>query len=153
MGWLDLRFPPLVVALAIAGLMRMLATAVPVGRYSVPLGPTAALAVVALAAVVGCLAVATVWRAGSTIDPHRPHMSKFLVTGGIYRVTRNPMYLSLVLLLAAWAMAQPSWSALVGPPLLALYLGKFQIAPEERALTDRFGEEYWDYCSRVRRWL
>ena len=92
-------------------------------------------------------------RAQTTINPLRPTNASSLVTSGVYRFTRNPMYLGLLLLLLGWSVYLSSVVALVGPVFLVLYLGRFQIAPEERALTAKFGKDYLDYTSRVRRWL
>jgi protein-S-isoprenylcysteine O-methyltransferase Ste14 len=76
-----------------------------------------------------------------------------LVTGGIYRYTRNPMYVGLVFVLVGWAAFLASLWTLVGPLACALYLQRFQIEPEERVLGERFGAAYADYAASVRRWL
>ncbi|AKS43374.1 methyltransferase family protein [Wenzhouxiangella marina] len=92
-------------------------------------------------------------RVGTTVDPTRPEGASSLVVTGIYRFTRNPMYLGFVLLLAAWAFRLGSLWALVTVPLCMLWLSRFQIVPEERALRERFGADFDIYCRRVRRWL
>jgi protein-S-isoprenylcysteine O-methyltransferase Ste14 len=89
----------------------------------------------------------------TTINPLKPASASTLVTGGIYRFTRNPMYLGLATLLLAWAIYLGSLAALAALPLFILYMNRFQIAPEERALEARFGAEYIAYRARVRRWL
>ena len=83
----------------------------------------------------------------------KPQTTSSLVCSGIYRVTRNPMYLGLVFVLVAWAVFLSSAWALLGPMAFALYMNRFQIAPEERVLSSMFGASYSDYLSRVRRWL
>jgi protein-S-isoprenylcysteine O-methyltransferase Ste14 len=92
-------------------------------------------------------------RAGTTPDPVHVDRASTLVTTGVYAWTRNPMYVGLTLLLCAWAcvLAAP-WTA-AGPPLFAAYITRFQILPEERALSERFGEAYAAYLRRVRRWI
>ena len=95
----------------------------------------------------------TIRRAGSTIDPTRPAAASALVTGGPFRISRNPMYVGFTLMLLAWAAWLQSPWALAGPVLFALYLGRWQIVPEERALRAKFGAAYADYEARVRRWL
>ena len=82
-----------------------------------------------------------------------PDRSAALVAGGIYRSSRNPMYLGFLLLLAAWACWLANPLALAGLPAFVLYLNRFQIAPEERALRARFGDAYDGYARAVRRWL
>lgn len=89
----------------------------------------------------------------TTINPLDPNKSKKLVTDGFYKFTRNPMYLGLVFFLAAITV----WvSALLGPLFIMLFIYVMthsQIKAEEKALTEIFGQDYIDYCQRVRRWL
>src|SRR6185436_8035975 len=92
-------------------------------------------------------------RARTTVNPMKPESASSLVASGVYRITRNPMYVGLVLVLVAWATFLAAPLALLGPLAFVLYIGRFQIAPEEVALTKRFGTEYADYKAKVRRWL
>lgn len=93
-------------------------------------------------------------RESTTVNPHTPGESSTIVTKGMYRFSRNPMYLGLVLLVAALALWLSSLAALVvGPAFLVLVLTRFQILPEERALSAKFGAEYDAYRNRVRRWI
>jgi protein-S-isoprenylcysteine O-methyltransferase Ste14 len=92
-------------------------------------------------------------RRRTTINPLKPDSASALVTGGIYRFTRNPMYLGSATLLLAWALYLGNVAAFAGVPLFILYMNRFQIAPEERALEARFGAEYLAYRTRVPRWL
>jgi protein-S-isoprenylcysteine O-methyltransferase Ste14 len=92
-------------------------------------------------------------RAQTTINPLRPANASSLVTSGIYRFSRNPMYLGLLLVLIGWALRLSSLPALAGPLIFLLYIRRFQIAPEEEALAARFGKAYSEYTARVRRWL
>jgi protein-S-isoprenylcysteine O-methyltransferase Ste14 len=92
-------------------------------------------------------------RARTTVNPHRPAKATVLVTTGVYRVTRNPMYLGLVFLLVASTVYLSVPLLLFGPLAFVLYIGRFQIRPEERVLAGLFGAEYSRYTSRVRRWL
>jgi protein-S-isoprenylcysteine O-methyltransferase Ste14 len=150
---LDTRIPPPLVAVA-AALLMWLASLV-----TEPLTPgspfTGALALLFTVAGLGCSA-AGLWafsRARTTSNPLKPQEASALVTGGIYRFTRNPMYLGLVLVLVAWAIYLSSLLAVIVVPLFVWYLNRFQIAPEERALSALFREEYSAYGERVRRWL
>ena len=92
-------------------------------------------------------------RARTTVNPLKPETTSALVTSGVYRHTRNPMYLGMLLLLVGWAACLASPAALVGALAFGLYIERFQIRPEERALAALFGGAYADYTSRVRRWL
>ena len=77
-----------------------------------------------------------------------------VVTGGIYRVTRNPMYLGMALVLVGWCVALGTVPGLVvSVTVLVAYLTRFQIVPEERVLTDKFGDDYTAFTHRTRRWI
>jgi protein-S-isoprenylcysteine O-methyltransferase Ste14 len=90
----------------------------------------------------------------TTVNPMRPERASSLVTHGVYRITRNPMYVGMVCLLLAWGLYLAHWPALLAGPLAyVLYLNRFQIAPEERVLLDLFGPSYRSYMGQVRRWL
>ena len=92
-------------------------------------------------------------RAGTTVNPLRPESSRVLVTTGLHRISRNPMYLGHALLLVAWGCWLQHPAALVGTPLYVAYVTRYQILPEERALSTAFGAVYDAYHARVRRWL
>jgi protein-S-isoprenylcysteine O-methyltransferase Ste14 len=118
-----------------------------------PLRWTAAGLVFLIAGAFGLPALRAFRRAGTTIDPVRIDQASALVTTGSYRLTRNPMYVSLVLMLVAWALFLGEPWVWFGPALLALWLDRLQIRPEEDAMATRFGAEYAAYRARVRRWL
>jgi protein-S-isoprenylcysteine O-methyltransferase Ste14 len=111
---------------------------------------------IALAFVGGALDVSGLMafrRAKTTVNPMKPKSASSMVDSGVYRLTRNPMYLGLVFFLCGWAAFLWSWWALLGPFAFAAYISRFQIAPEERALYTLFGAEYLAYKAKVRRWL
>lgn len=90
-------------------------------------------------------------RAGTPVRPTQP--SRALVGDGVYRWTRNPMYLAMLALLAGLGIASDSLWFLIAVPPAALALTGLAIRREERYLEAKFGEAYRDYCRRVRRWL
>jgi protein-S-isoprenylcysteine O-methyltransferase Ste14 len=90
-------------------------------------------------------------RAGTGIVPFSEATQ--LVTGGMYRVTRNPMYLGMALLLAGAACAAGSLTAFLPLPLFVWIITVRFIVGEERFLEAAFGNEYLAYKARVRRWL
>ena len=92
-------------------------------------------------------------RARTTVNPTRPDTASALVATGIYRFTRNPMYLGLFLVLAGWSAYLANAAALAGPLLFALYIDRFQIVPEERALATKFGAAFDTYRRQTRRWI
>jgi protein-S-isoprenylcysteine O-methyltransferase Ste14 len=115
------------------------------GRYAAAV----ALAVVAL--LLGFGALFRFRRAGTNPEPWRPTTA--IVTSGVYRFTRNPMYLGMVLLYAAIAVAADSVVALVLLVPLLVVIRYGVIAREERYLVAKFGDEYRRYQASVRRWL
>ncbi len=101
----------------------------------------------------GLSGIFTFRRARTTINPVQIDQASRVVTHGIYRVTRNPMYVGLTGLLTMWAVHLAVPLAFLGPVVFAAFIHWFQILPEERAMEKKFGREYLDYKSRVRRWL
>ncbi len=92
-------------------------------------------------------------RAQTTVNPSQPTTSSSLVTSGIFQYSRNPMYVGLVCLLLAWVAWQGNLYSLLIIPLFMAYMTRFQIKPEERALTQLFGDAYLAYLQKVHRWL
>ena len=150
---LELKIPPPAVAL-VAGLTMWW-----VSRYGVLEGVPphwrigAALVVASVGAAFDVAGIIAFGRAKTTVNPMKPEKSAALVVSGVYRITRNPMYVGMVFILLAWAVYLASPWALFGPLLFAAYITRFQIKPEERVLAGRFGAEFASYQARVRRWL
>jgi protein-S-isoprenylcysteine O-methyltransferase Ste14 len=92
-------------------------------------------------------------KADTTVNPMRPGAATHLITTGLYRYTRNPMYLGHVLVLVGWALHLQHLVAYLAIIIYVVYITRFQILPEERILTVLFQEKYLQYCERVRRWL
>lgn len=99
------------------------------------------------------LAALPMFRHRTTINPMQPERASTLLTGGVFAVSRNPIYLGDLLVLLAYAL----W---LGQPVNLLWLAAFvwllnhfQIRAEEAALLRRFGDDYHQYCQRTRRWL
>ena len=92
-------------------------------------------------------------RARTSINPMKPHQASSLVVSGVYRRTRNPMYVGLASMLVAVAIFLDAPVALIGVGAFVGYITHFQILPEERVLRQKFGEAYQDYCEQVPRWL
>jgi protein-S-isoprenylcysteine O-methyltransferase Ste14 len=92
-------------------------------------------------------------KARTTFDTLKPRDASCLVTDGVFRVSRNPMYLGLLLLLIGWALWLGTVSPWVVPPLFVIFISVAQIAPEEQALEEVFGETYLAYRHSVRRWI
>lgn len=92
-------------------------------------------------------------RVETTVNPMRPQNTSALVERGLYRFSRNPMYVGLLCMVMGWAIWLGAPLNIVLLALLAAYLTVFQIKPEEAVLREKFGASYEAYCRRVRRWL
>jgi protein-S-isoprenylcysteine O-methyltransferase Ste14 len=150
---LELKVPPPAVALVIAVLMWLVSRVAPSLGFAMPARILIAIILAAAGVAIAVAGVATFARAKTTINPTTPEASSSLVNWGIYSITRNPMYLGLLLQLTAWAMYLSNPFSFVLIPVYMLYIDRFQIAPEERALASLFGRDFTAYQSRVRRWL
>jgi protein-S-isoprenylcysteine O-methyltransferase Ste14 len=150
---MELRIPPLIVALVIGAAIYCLTLAAPSLTHDFPgrIHVSAALLLAGIAvAVAGVLEFR---RARTTVDPRYPESSTSIVTSGIYRRTRNPIYLGFLLWLIAGSALLANPLTLAGPIAFVAYMNRFQIRPEERALVARFGSPYESYLARVRRWI
>jgi protein-S-isoprenylcysteine O-methyltransferase Ste14 len=153
MNTLELKIPPPVVALSLALLMWL--TSLVFEPWPMPFGVRlgAALVLVAIGQGISISGILLFRRSGTTVNPFKPDATSSLVTNGIYRFTRNPMYIGLLLTLLGWAAFLSSPPALLYLAAFVLYMNRFQIEPEERALSSLFGAGYAAYRTRVRRWL
>ena len=151
--FLELKIPPPVVALLAGLVMWVISLKTP--TLALPLvlrlGVSAALAVVGIYFDVAGLTAFR--RAKTTLNPMKPDRASAVVRSGVFRITRNPMYLGLVFVLLGWAVYLESPWSLLGPMAFVAYIGRFQIMPEEKALEGHFGADYTAYKSGVRRWL
>lgn len=153
MRTLELTVPPPVVAAIVATAMWLLTLISPV----IVLPPTVRTGLALVSVLVGVgisLTGIIAFRiAKTTVNPHTPEKASSLVTAGIYKFSRNPMYVGVLLVLLGWAIFLSAPLSLVGPLAFYLYIGRFQITPEEQALHALFGSEYSTYKQRVRQWL
>jgi protein-S-isoprenylcysteine O-methyltransferase Ste14 len=152
MPTLPLKFPPPIAAAVVALVMWFVAT-LPPAAQSTPLQLAIGGPIALVGGLVSASGILTFWLARTTINPMHPERSSSLITSGVFRLSRNPMYLGLVITLAGWAVHLPLSPALLGPPAFALYIHHFQILPEERILASMFGAEYESYKAKARRWL
>ena len=92
-------------------------------------------------------------RIKTTVNPTKPHNTTTLVITGAYKITRNPMYLGMLLIIISFAFYKASIISLILIPFFIFYINKFQIEPEEFEMRKKFGKEYEDYCKKVDRWI
>ncbi|MGF1863805.1 isoprenylcysteine carboxylmethyltransferase family protein [Enterovibrio norvegicus] len=153
MDSLKLKIPPLVLVVITLVVMKAIATFLPTNATlaNLPL-----LLPILLVGVGGAVMVAGVYefrRKQTTVNPMLKTASSALVSDGVYRFTRNPMYLGMLCILVAAALLWNSAYALLGCAFFVFYMNAFQISPEEDYLTELFPDSYPEYKTRVRRWL
>jgi protein-S-isoprenylcysteine O-methyltransferase Ste14 len=150
---LELKIPPVAFFLLCAAVMWTMSAAFP--ALTVPGAGRQVIAVILVLTGVS-IALAGVFafrRHNTTTNPMTPGATKSVVRDGIYRFTRNPMYLGLALVLAGWATFLAGTAALLPLPVFVAYMTRFQIRPEERVLLANFEADYAAYMSDVRRWV
>jgi protein-S-isoprenylcysteine O-methyltransferase Ste14 len=150
---LELKVPPPIVALLIALTMRGIALATPPIEIPSLIRVTMAIAIALVGISTALSGVIAFRHAKTTVTPLKPETTSAIVTSGVFRLTRNPMYVGLALVLLAWAVFVSSVWALLGPVVFILYMNRFQITPEERILSGMFGGAYSAYRAKVRRWI
>lgn len=150
---MKLKVPPVFVFLFFALSMYLLAKWLPVGYFDF-FGRIYLMSGLLFVAV-GILLISLFqfFRAKTSVDPMKPSKVSTLVTHGLYKYSRNPMYLAMLLFLLAWGI----WLGNAFNTLLAAlfvgYMNRFQVLPEEEALLKAFGKEYQQYLAKVRRWF
>ena len=150
---LELKVPPLALGLLMAALMWLASWAMPAFGLLFSAHRFFSVTVAVVGVVLIGVGIASFRRAGTTVNPMKPDSASSLVVSGIYRLTRNPMYLGFLLVLIGWAIFLSNALAFLFLPAFILYMNRFQIEPEEKALTSLFGPQFVAYTSRVRRWL
>ncbi|WP_296245290.1 MULTISPECIES: methyltransferase family protein [unclassified Psychrobacter] len=153
MNSLELKIPPpaqfIITAAAMFGVSKTLPSLKFVLNGST--GLAIGLGVVGLSGAI--MGVKQFKKAQTTPNPKEIDKATSLVTSGIYRYTRNPMYLGLTLILLGWALYLSHFLAFILIPIFMMYISRFQIQPEERMLAKKFGQAYQNYRSKVRRWI
>lgn len=148
-----LKIPPVPVAFLFAGLMFVLATFLPFGYFDFFGRKYLMFTLVILAVFIGMISLIHFFRAGTSIDPSAPSRTSRLITEGLYKYSRNPMYLALLLLLLAWGLYLGNAFNTLLAAGFVYYMNLFQILPEEEVLLQKFPKEYQRYCVSVRRWF
>lgn len=150
---LELRIPPLIVVAIAAMLMWLIAGYTPEANFAVAGQRFIAIGIATLGVLFCVAGVLEFRRARTTTNPMNPVAASSLVARGIYRYSRNPMYLGFAFFLTGWAVFLGSPLGLLVVVAFVYYLNRFQIVPEEKALGARFGPEFAAYCRKVRRWI
>jgi protein-S-isoprenylcysteine O-methyltransferase Ste14 len=147
--------PPPVVLLSCGALMWIVDAYLPSFRVAFP-GNRILFWVLLLAGMFLIIfTIASFLRRGTTFHPGRRALAgaTSLMVTGVFRYTRNPIYLGMAIMLVAWAIFLQNVLALLGPVIFIAFITRYQIKPEEEALEKVFGEDYARYKARVRRWV
>jgi len=150
---LELKVPPVAQFVVFVAAMWLLAEYLPALSIEIPARRILVVLFFCLGGIVAVPAIAAFRSADTTVDPRDPAKTSRLVVRGIYRYSRNPMYLGLLLLLIAWAIYLSNALGFAAVPLFVLCMNRLQIRPEEAAMEAQFGAAYRDYRKSVRRWL
>ena len=117
-------------------------------------GRVAGIILLGAGVVVSLQAFSAFREAETTFDPHIVSDASTLVTEGIYRFSRNPMYLGLMLLVIGWGVWRGTIAGtILGALVFGVLVSRFQIVPEERALAEKFGDEFEAFSAQTRRWI
>jgi protein-S-isoprenylcysteine O-methyltransferase Ste14 len=150
---LELKIPPVALVIIAALLIWVGAAFFPILNFQFQFQSLAAW-VIGLSGMLACaLGIIEFNLAITTVNPTKPETASSLVRTGIYRRTRNPMYVGFLLILTGWAAAIANVASFLILPAFVVYMNRFQIKPEERALASIFGNDFKAYCSEARRWI
>jgi protein-S-isoprenylcysteine O-methyltransferase Ste14 len=150
-AWLELKVPPAALVLLFAAAMWIATRSRP--GYAFGTFRIVALLLFGLGISFCVAGVAAFRKAQTTVDPTTPAAAVRIVTRGVYRISRNPMYVGFLLLLFGWAVFLAHPFGFAFPTFFVVYLNRFQIGPEERALGRKFGPAYHAYRRSTPRWL
>lgn len=150
---LKLKIPPAVVTIIFAFVMWIMDNYIHFNGTDFR-GPLwLAVSFFAAGVIIGLVGLVQFYRKSTSINPHKPDSASSLVDSGIYRFSRNPMYVALLMILISYGIYLGDILAILISPLFVLYMNYFQIIPEEKVLQQKFGEEFEKYRSKVRRWI
>ena len=153
MKFLELKIPPIFLVLACIAASWLIAYSFPTYSFTVPGGRYIPLIFGGTGFIFALLGVSAFRRAGTTVDPRIPDQTQSLVVVGVYRVSRNPMYVGFLLALVGWCLWLGNGVSVLVIPAYIVYMNLFQIKPEERFMLAKFGAAYTQYTRTVRRWL
>ena len=148
--YLNTKIPPPIVTLLCIGIIYLFDIQI---EYSEPDLKVVGRIFLILGLIIIFSAVLKFIKTKTTVDPTRPYKTSNLVISGIYKITRNPMYLGMLFLIMAYATYNNNVIGCIIIPIFIFYINKFQIEPEEIEMRKKFGESFENYCKKVNRWL
>ena len=150
---LELKIPPVALVVLFALAAWFVARMNPWAGVQIPGKEWVALALLIMGFALIIAGAVVFISAKTTVNPMTPELATSIVNRGVYKLSRNPMYLGLFIMLAAWVIFLGNILSALLLPLFILCMNRFQIIPEENALLEKFGDGYAGYLKSVRRWL
>ncbi len=150
---LNLKIPPVAQAIIAIIFICLLDQYLPLYQINFPFQKTMAAALMTTGLGIALSGVYAFRKSKTTVDPRTPEKASQLVIIGIYKHTRNPMYLGLTFILTSICVLLGTISTIFAIITFILFINKYQIIPEETALKKIFGNNYLQYLQSVRRWL
>ena len=148
--YLNTKIPPPLVTILCIGIIYLFESTIKFSKHDFK---TVGLIFLILGLIIIFSAVLKFIKTKTTVDPTRPHKTSNLVITGIYKLTRNPMYLGMLFLIMAYSIYNYNIFGCIVVPFFIFYINKFQIEPEEIEMRKKFGESFENYCKKVNRWL
>ena len=150
---LKLKIPPPVYALSVALVMWLFSRIFPVATLITHPWHNIGFVIIALAAIIDFTSLYWFFKKRTTPNPMKPGFTTGLVFDGMYKISRNPMYLGMLTMLFGFAVYLGKLTPFLVLPAFYFVITEMQIKPEEEILEKKFGEQYLDYKRKVRRWL
>jgi protein-S-isoprenylcysteine O-methyltransferase Ste14 len=150
---LKLKIPPVVVFLICIGMMWLINNWFPNESLLFDSRKGFILILIGIGVIIGILGLIIFAQKSTTVNPHKPQNTEKLVTTGVYQISRNPMYLALLLVLVSPVIYWGNVVTLIMLPLFVWYMNEFQVKPEEEIMEQKFGDEFFEYKKEVRRWV
>ncbi|MBX2847418.1 MAG: isoprenylcysteine carboxylmethyltransferase family protein [Acidiferrobacterales bacterium] len=150
--WLEFRIPPTIVTVIFAYII-YLTSDLRIWQFTGLASDWFGIILACSGGLTMALGIFTFRCQKTTVNPLAPEQASKLVNKGIYKFTRNPMYLGMAVLLAAWCTYLASTTGWLLLLVFVAFITKFQILPEERILVEKFGTDFENYQNEVRRWL
>lgn len=153
MSKLSLKIPPLVQGVIAILLIWLFDYYMPIYSVDIIFQGVVALIMICMGGLIGVFGVIEFIKMRTTVDPRYPKKASRLVVSGMYKYSRNPMYLGILLVLLGTSVYLGSISSFIVTFAFVMYINKYQISPEEQSLTQKFGENYKQYLQQVGRWF
>ncbi len=150
---LELKVPPVVVVAISAFAMKGITWLIPSATFEMPGSRIISIGLALLGMAIAAAGVIAFRVSKTTVDPRTPDAASTLVVEGVYRISRNPMYLGFLFVLTGWAVELSNAASAMLLPAFVAYITAFQIKPEERILLSKFGPRFAEYMVSIRRWV